>query len=97
MFEANYLICFDCVVVVPGLMPLLALNKKLKQDLRKEKIGDSKRKATTLDASHVFGDQSGSGWKGWEAEPSILCRQNAWFLKSGKQDKWQQGSGNEKL
>ena len=97
MFEANYLICFDYNVLVPGLVPLLVLKNKLKQDLKKEKIGDSKRRARCLDPLPVFGAQSGSGWEGWEAEPSILCRQNARFLKSGKQDKWQQGSGNEKL
>ena len=83
--------------MVPRLMPLLVLNKKLKQDLKKEKIGDSKRRARCLDLAPAFGAQSGSSWEGWETEPSILFRQNVRFLKSGKQDKWQQGSGNEKL
>ena len=45
MCEAKYLICFDWVVLLPGLVTLLVLNKKLKQDLKKEKIGDSKRRA----------------------------------------------------
>ena len=45
MFDANYLICFDGVELIPGLGPLLVVNKKLKQDLKKEKIGDSKRRA----------------------------------------------------
>ena len=74
MFKANYCICVDGLVLVPGLMTLLVLKQKLKQDLKKEKIGDSKRRARCLDPSPVFGAQSGSGWEGWEAEPSILCR-----------------------
>ena len=97
MFEPNYCICLDCVVLVPRLVPLLVLNKKMKQDLKKEKIGDSKRRARSLDTSLVFGAKSGSGWEGWEGKPSILCRQNARFWKSGKQDTWQQGSGNDEL
>ena len=97
MFEANYLICFDCLLLVPGLMPLLVLKNKLKQDLKKEKIGDRKRRATPLDRSPVFGAQSGSGWGGKRTFSTIMWAQNATFLKSGKQDKWQQGSGNEKL
>ena len=97
MFEANSLICFDYAVLVEGLAPLLVLKKKKKTDLKKEKIGDSKRRARCLDSPHVFKANSGSGWESWEGKPSILCRQNARFLKSGKQDKWQQGSGNERL
>ena len=96
MFEANYLICFDYNLLVPGQAPLLVLNTKLKQDSKKE-IGDSQRTARCLDRSPVFGAKSGSSWLGWEAEPSILCRQNARLLKSGKQDNWQQASGVEKL
>ena len=46
MFEANFLICFDGTELVPGLMPLLVLTNKLKKDLKKAKIGDSKRRAT---------------------------------------------------
>ena len=96
-FQANHLISFAGVGLMPRLVMLLVLNNKFKKDLKKEQIGDSKRRATTLDRSPVFGAQSGSGWTGWEGKPSILSRQNARFLKSGKQDKWEQGSGNEKL
>ena len=84
MFEAKYLICLDWVVLVPGLMPLLVFKHKLKQDLKKEKIGDSKRRARCEEVARVFGTQSGSGWEGWEGKPSILFRQNARFWKSGK-------------
>jgi len=97
MFEANYLICFDVGEVVPRPVPLLVLKNKLKQDLKKEQIGDSKRRARCWNGSPVFRAKSGSGWEGWEGKPSILCRQNARFFKSEKPDKWQQGSGNEKL
>ena len=97
MFEAKNFTCFNGTELIPGLAPLLVLTSKLKKDLKKEKIGDSKRRARCADLPPVFGAQSGSGWEGWEAEPSILCRHNARFLKSGKQNKWQQGSGNEKL
>ena len=74
MFDANYLICFDYDALAPGLMPLLVLNKKMKQDLKKEKIGDGKRRARCGDPPSGFGNQSGSGWEGWEGKPSILCR-----------------------
>ena len=97
MFQSNYLICFDGLVLVSGPAPLLVLKNKLKQDLKKEKVGDSKRRARCLDASLVFGATSGSGWEGWEGKPSILCRQNARFRKSRKKHKWQQGSSNEML
>ena len=97
MFEAKYLICLDGIELVPGLMSLLVLTNKLKKDLKKEKIGDSKRRAGCGDPPLVFRAQSASSWEGWDAEPSILCRRNARFLKSEKQDKWQQGCGNEKL
>ena len=59
MFEAKYLICFDGI-------ELLVLTNKLKKDLKKEKIGDSKRRARCLDASPVFGAKSCSGWEGTE-------------------------------
>ena len=36
----------------------------MKQDLKKEKIGDSERRARSLDPSPVFGAKSGSGWEG---------------------------------
>ena len=72
MFEANYLICFDGIEVVSGLVALLLVKNNLKQDLKKEKIGDSKRRARYKDPSPVFGAQSGSGWTGWEGKPSIL-------------------------
>ena len=97
MFEANYLVCFDGVELVLGPVPLLVVTNKLKQDLKKEKIGDSKRRARYKDTSPVFGAKSGSGWEGWEGKPSILFGQNARFWKSGKQDKWEQGNGNEML
>ena len=64
MFEAKYLICLVGIELLPGLVPLLVLTNKLKKDLKKEKIGDSKRRATTLDPSPVFGGKSGSGWEG---------------------------------
>ena len=73
MFQSNYLMCFDGLVLVPRLAPLLVLTNKLKKDLKKEKIGDSKRRATSLDRPPVFGAKSGSGWEGWEGKPSILC------------------------
>ena len=72
MFEENYLICFDYDVLAPGLMPLLVLKTKLKQDSKNEKIGDCKRRPRCADPATVFGAQSGSSWEGWEAEPSIL-------------------------
>ena len=55
MFEANYLICFDGIELVPGPSPLLVLTNKLKKDLKKEKIGDSKRRVRYKDPSAVFG------------------------------------------
>ena len=61
MFEAKCVICFNGIELVPGLVPLLGLTKKLKKDLKKEKIGDSKRRARSLDPSPVFGAKSGSG------------------------------------
>ena len=64
MFEAKYLICFDGIELVPGLVPLLVLTNKLKKDLKKEKIGDSKRRARSLDTLPVFQAKSGSGWEG---------------------------------
>ena len=64
MFEAKYLICLDGIELVPGLAPLLVLTNKLKKDLKKEKIGDSKRRATALDPFPVFGGNSESGWEG---------------------------------
>ena len=64
MFEAKYLICLDGIELVPGPAPLLVLTNKLKKDLKKEKIGDSKRRAITLDPSPVFGGKSGLGWEG---------------------------------
>ena len=85
MFQSNYLICFDGLVLVPRSVPLLVVTNKLKQDLKKEKIGDSKRRARCLDPSPVFGAKSGSGWEGWEGKPSILSRQNARIFKSENQ------------
>ena len=85
MFEANYLICFDCVLVVPGLMPLLVVNNKLKQDLKEEKIGDSKRRARSLDPSPVFGTKSCSGWEGWEGKSSICVDRMLGSLKAKNQ------------
>ena len=64
MFEAKYLICLDGIELIPGRVLLLVLTNKLKKDLKKEKIGDSKRRATTLDPSPVFGGKSDSGWEG---------------------------------
>ena len=61
MFQSNDLICFDGLVLVPRLLPLLVVvNKKMKQDLKKEKIGDSKRRARSLDPSPGFGAKSAS-------------------------------------
>ena len=64
MFQSNYFICFDDVVLVPGLVPLLVLKNTLKKDLKKEKIGDSKIRATPPDPPPVVGAKSGSGWEG---------------------------------
>ena len=60
MLQSNYLICFDGVALVPRLLLLLVLDKKLKKDFKKEKIGDSKRRARSLDRSPVIGAKSGS-------------------------------------
>ena len=53
MFEAKYLICFDGIELVPGLAPLLVLTNKLKKDLKKEKIGGSKRRGSSFTAYGV--------------------------------------------
>ena len=60
MFQSNYLICFAGVGQAPRPVLLLVFNKKMKKDLKKEKIGDSKRRATPPYWSPVFGAKSAS-------------------------------------
>ena len=59
MFDATYPICFDYDVLLPGPLPLLVLKNKNK-DLKKEKIGDSTRRARCLDLALVCGAQIAS-------------------------------------
>ena len=89
MFQSIFIICFDGLVMVPGPVPLLVVTNKLKQDLKKEQIGDSKRRARCLDSHPVFGAKSGSGWEG-----KRTFQQFCWhrMLGSGKAEKKTNGS-----
>ena len=82
MFEAKYLICFDGIELVPGLAPLLVLTNKLKKDLKKEKIGDRKRRARYGEAAPVFGAKSGSGWEGKRSFQQLRTHRMVGSLKA---------------
>ena len=84
MFDANYLTCFDGIELVPGLVPPLVLTNKLKKDLKKEKIGDSKRRPWAPDPPPVFGAKSGSGWEGKRILSPVRCRQKVEKRKTGQ-------------
>ena len=81
MLQSNYLICFDGLVLVPRPAPLLVVNKKLKQDLKKEKIGDSERRARCGDAPPVFGGKS--GWKVSQIGPKMTLIARKMEAKNG--------------